>query len=185
MAASETAPTALIGMLPRLRRYARVLTTDVDAADDLVAATLGSAATLRASQRSSIVSLMAVMHHLHRRGTLGRGGRARPAAARAVAATGRGLVDLLLELPLEHREILLLVAVERLAYDEVATLLDVPAATVIGRLSRARANLRALTESLERRREGWARPPGAASGATADPPWDAGRIRGTAEPPAS
>jgi RNA polymerase sigma-70 factor (ECF subfamily) len=52
-------------------------------------------------------------------------------------------VDLLWELPVEEREILMLVAVERLSYDEVATLLEVPPATVIARLTRARANLHA------------------------------------------
>ena len=46
------------------------------------------------------------------------------------------------ELPLEQREILVLVAVERLSYAEVGSLLQMPVATVISRLSQAREALR-------------------------------------------
>jgi RNA polymerase sigma-70 factor (ECF subfamily) len=45
-------------------------------------------------------------------------------------------------LPLEQREVLVLVAVERMSYDEVATLLAMPVATVLTRLARAREALR-------------------------------------------
>jgi len=42
----------------------------------------------------------------------------------------------------EQREILLLVAVEGMSYREVATILELPAGTVMSRLYRARENLR-------------------------------------------
>jgi len=47
------------------------------------------------------------------------------------------------ELPLHHREIVLLCEVEEMSYQEIADLLSVPIGTVMSRLSRARAALRA------------------------------------------
>ena len=52
------------------------------------------------------------------------------------------------ELPDDQREIILLVPVEGLAYEEVAQVLDLPIGTVRSRLSRARS---ALREALGRR----------------------------------
>jgi RNA polymerase sigma-70 factor (ECF subfamily) len=49
-------------------------------------------------------------------------------------------------LGLEHREILLLRALEELSYDEIAAVLRIPRGTVMSRLARARARLRALLE---------------------------------------
>lgn len=46
------------------------------------------------------------------------------------------------ELPLEQREVLLLREVEELSYQEIATVIGVPVGTVMSRLSRARASLR-------------------------------------------
>ena len=54
----------------------------------------------------------------------------------------RDLDRTLQRLPPEHREVLLLVGVEELSYQEVATVLGVPVGTVMSRLSRARARLR-------------------------------------------
>ena len=47
----------------------------------------------------------------------------------------------------EHREILLLVGIEGLTYEEAALVLDVPVGTVRSRLSRARKTLNELLES--------------------------------------
>jgi len=137
----------LIGMLPRLRRYARVLTAQPEAADDLVADTLSWARhmTRDTEERSSVLSVMAIMRRLQHV-------RQEPVDAPQRALTpptlapASGIFPALWQLPVDEREILMLVAVERLAYDEVATLLGVPPATVIARLTRARANLRALME---------------------------------------
>lgn len=49
-------------------------------------------------------------------------------------------------LPEEHRSILVLRALDDLAYEEMATALDIPVGTVRSRLSRARAALRKLLE---------------------------------------
>jgi len=47
------------------------------------------------------------------------------------------------ELPLRHREIVLLCEVEEMSYQEIADTLSIPIGTVMSRLSRARAALRA------------------------------------------
>ncbi len=46
-------------------------------------------------------------------------------------------------LPVNYRQIILLSEVEEMSYREIAEVLDVPAGTVMSRLSRARASLRA------------------------------------------
>lgn len=60
-----------------------------------------------------------------------------------VALLERELADLMPEM----REVLLLVALDDLSYDEAAELLDVPIGTVRSRVSRARSHLRARFES--------------------------------------
>jgi RNA polymerase sigma-70 factor (ECF subfamily) len=64
----------------------------------------------------------------------------RPVQADALEV--RDLDRLLQRLPPEHREVLLLVGVEDLSYQEVAVAIGVPIGTVMSRLSRARARLR-------------------------------------------
>jgi RNA polymerase sigma-70 factor (ECF subfamily) len=49
-------------------------------------------------------------------------------------------------LPEEQRSLLLLVAVEDLSYEDAARVTGVPVGTVMSRLSRARARLRAFVE---------------------------------------
>ena len=50
----------------------------------------------------------------------------------------------LYRLPVEQREVLLLVALEELSYRDAAQVLGVPVGTVMSRLSRAREQMRAL-----------------------------------------
>jgi RNA polymerase sigma-70 factor (ECF subfamily) len=52
-------------------------------------------------------------------------------------------------LPTEQRQVLLLVALEGLKYDEVAKVLEVPIGTVMSRLSRGKAQLRAALSKKE------------------------------------
>ena len=54
----------------------------------------------------------------------------------------RDLDRLLQRLPPEQREVLLLISVEEMSYQEVAQITGVPLGTVMSRLSRARARLR-------------------------------------------
>jgi RNA polymerase sigma-70 factor (ECF subfamily) len=64
-----------------------------------------------------------------------------------------GIERALARLPEEQREVLLLVSLEGLSYDEVAHTLGVPAGTVMSRLSRGRARLAALLEGEDTRGE--------------------------------
>ena len=56
----------------------------------------------------------------------------------------RDLERALAKLPTEQREVILLVGLEGMAYEEVATVLNVPVGTVRSRLSRGRDQLRRL-----------------------------------------
>ena len=55
------------------------------------------------------------------------------------------------ELPVESREIILLREYEDLSYQEIASVLDCPVGTVMSRLGRARAKLRALLSKTLKR----------------------------------
>ena len=50
------------------------------------------------------------------------------------------------KLPVEQREIILLIALEDMSYAEVATALGIPIGSVMSRLSRGRERLRSLME---------------------------------------
>ena len=56
----------------------------------------------------------------------------------------RDIDSSLQRLPVEQREVLLLVALERMSYQETASTLGIPIGTVMSRLSRARERLRVL-----------------------------------------
>jgi RNA polymerase sigma-70 factor (ECF subfamily) len=146
----------LIALLPRLRRYARLLTGDRHAADDLVQDTLERAWARHLQWRpgSDLRAWMfSIMHN--RRVDLARGDRFSPLedAGDQIAddppygevATPVEPLDLQRafdRLGAEHRQILTLVAVEQLSYEETAQALGVPIGTVMSRLSRARQKLR-------------------------------------------
>jgi RNA polymerase sigma factor (sigma-70 family) len=152
-------PRPLVDHIPSLRRYARALTGDAWAADDLVQDTLERACS---KWRLWIVGsdlrawLFTVMHNVF-------ASQVRRAPARAtmvdiddVAHELRSAdshrddtIDLqrcLLLLPEDQRAVLLLVALEDLSYAQVARVLDVPVGTVMSRLSRARVRLQDLME---------------------------------------
>ena len=65
----------------------------------------------------------------------------------------RSLERLLGELPPEHKEVLILREIEELDYREIAAVTEVPIGTVMSRLARARAALKArwLSRSEEER----------------------------------
>ncbi len=68
--------------------------------------------------------------------------QASPDDALDAAQQLRALAAAMADLPSRMREVLLLVAVEEISYDEAAVLLTIPVGTVRSRLSRARAELR-------------------------------------------
>jgi RNA polymerase sigma-70 factor (ECF subfamily) len=154
--------------LPALRRYARALTGDVTAADDLVQDCCERAlsrAHLWQRPGNMRAWLFTIMHNLNannRRRAAVRprlaamdgipepswpaGQLERLAANQTLAAMGR--------LSADHREVLILVAIEGMPYAEAAEVLGVPAGTVMSRLSRARDHLRQLTGEEPRSRTG-------------------------------
>ena len=56
----------------------------------------------------------------------------------------RDIGSALARLPIEQREVVLLVGLEQFTYEEAARVLEVPIGTIMSRLSRARERLRAL-----------------------------------------
>lgn len=154
----------LLDALPRLRRYARSLVFDRGAADDLVQTACERALShwhQFDQRRSMVLWVLSIAHnaHLDRLRHDRRSSTLEPAAFEealdhAPLYEDPGLrIDLLAALQRlspEHREALLLVTVEQLSYAEVAQVLQVPAGTVMSRVSRARGALRALLDGGER-----------------------------------
>jgi RNA polymerase sigma-70 factor (ECF subfamily) len=56
----------------------------------------------------------------------------------------RDLAAALTGLPVEYREVILLIGLEQMSYEEAAQVLGVPLGTIMSRLSRGRERLRAL-----------------------------------------
>jgi len=154
----------LLACIPRLRRYARALVGDRAGADDLVQDTMERAWQKLSGWNNSRGAdmrpwLFSIMHNLHvdqRRkpviptvGLDDEDALATPAYApdRLVAYDLESALRLLVA---EQREILLLVVLEEMTYEEVATTLNLPIGTVMSRLSRARERLRALVEGRPR-----------------------------------
>ncbi len=152
------APFDVLSQLAALRRYARSLTREESDAEDLVHDTLVRAYEKRdsfAGERSLRVWLMSILHNVFVDGY-----RARAAEKRRIAAAAElseeaapppqeaqvrlGEVQrAFLALPEEQRAALHLVVVEGLGYAEAARALGIPPGTLMSRLSRARAALRA------------------------------------------
>jgi RNA polymerase sigma-70 factor (ECF subfamily) len=148
----------VVAVIPRLRRYARALAGDSGAADDLVQDTLERALGkfhLWEPGTDLRAWLFAIMHNVYvnqirrRREstsfdakTMDKPVRPSHDGALAVRDLQRGLE----RLPTEQREVLLLVVLEDMSYQEVARTLEVPIGTVMSRLSRARDKLRVAME---------------------------------------
>lgn len=149
---------ALLAEMPRLRRYARVLLGDAAAADDLVQDTLERAWARAHQWRGGELRpwLFGIMHNLRvdqlRRPNLHTHSLDEDdfdVPTRATQSDRLEVMDLasaLRQLPDEQREVLLLVALEGSSYAEIASLLGIPAGTVMSRLARGRERLRLLME---------------------------------------
>jgi len=155
----EDESARLVACIPRLRRYARALTGSRAEADDLVQDTMERGwSKLSSWQRGSDMRawLFGIMHNLHvdqtrkRRVTTEAFDEDMPQPATEPAQVDRlELRDLeaaLRLLPVEQREILLLVALEEMRYEDIASTLGIPVGTVMSRLSRGRERLRRLME---------------------------------------
>ncbi len=147
----------VVEQIPRLRRYARALTGNTVAAEDLLQESLAHALE-RLGQWQPDTDLRAwlftVMHNLHI-SEHRRSGRqpelypleslAEPLLSVADAEQDQRLAELeraLQQLTLEQREVLLLVTLEGMPYRTVAQVLNIAEGTVMSRLHRAREQLR-------------------------------------------
>jgi RNA polymerase sigma-70 factor, ECF subfamily len=146
--------------IPRLRRYARALTRDLIAADDLVQECLTRALSkLHLWQQGTDLRawLFTILHNQYinhvrrtaREGTAVGLSEREPLLARAPQQGSRlELRDLeraIGKLPRTQQSVILLVGLEGMSYEEVATALGVPVGTIRSRLSRGREALRRLT----------------------------------------
>ncbi len=158
---NDTKRPDVLTLLEPLRRYARSLTRDESRAEDLVQDTL-----VRAYERHGTFRvggnlrswLLSILHNAfidERRRDKAEAQRMEQVAhltTAAAASDQESRVRLLqiqqafLRLPDEQRSALHLVAIEGLSYQEAAAALDVPLGTLMSRLGRARATLRAFEE---------------------------------------
>jgi RNA polymerase sigma-70 factor (ECF subfamily) len=154
----------LIAAIPRLRRYARVLTGEATRADDLVQDTLARAWEKRLLWQSGTdlrAWLFTIMHNVfvNQRALARRdartvsldndegGGATWEIPVPANQFTRVELLETMQSigrLPIEQREVLTLAAVEEMRYEEIAVVLAIPVGTVMSRLSRARDKLRRM-----------------------------------------
>jgi len=151
---------AIVDLIPRLRRYARALVGDRATADDLVQDTLERAWVKFHLYRDGTdlrAWLFTVMHNVHvnriraTRSTDPLDDELPEMAQRGTqgdALIVRDLDRAVVRLPDEQREVLLLVALEDMSYEEVARALGIPIGTVMSRLSRAREKMRAMMLGL-------------------------------------
>lgn len=157
----------LMEHVPRLRRYARALITNRDLADDLVQDTLERALRNTALFKAGTdmrAWLFTIMHNVHVNQVRTASGRAVHVsvdddefAERQFAVHGdhskalevRDLDYALQRLPIDQREVVLLIGLEGMSYTDVALTLEIPLGTVMSRLSRGRERLRALMGSAQ------------------------------------
>lgn len=153
--------------LPRLRRHARLLCGDAARADDLLQDTLERAARKwplfdpargpAGSDRAGALRawLLTLMHRLFLNQCRAERESLYEALDEHHAPVHEPQAQLALRLDLERalaalppaaREVLLLVCVEELSYQDAARVLDVPMGTVMSRLARARERLRGLMQ---------------------------------------
>jgi len=160
--------SAILQEIPRLRRYARALLRDRDAADDLVQDCLERALRRLDNWRvgdSPRRWLFTIMHHLfvdqtrraRRRGEAfpvshDEAGEVVSEPSQLDALAARDVADALQSIGSDRRAALVLVAVEGLSYAEAADVLGIPAGTLMSRVSRGREELRALLDDTSRRK---------------------------------
>lgn len=147
-------------LIPRLRRYAMVLTRDAVAADDLVQDCLARAiAKIHLWEQGTDLRawLFTILHHQHH-SLARRDARQRasiqlqrhhshltlspPQAARLEL---RDLERALAKLPEEQRSLIMLVGLEGMQYEEAASVANLPVGTVRSRVARGRETLRMMT----------------------------------------
>lgn len=151
-------PGTLTGHIQALRRYARALVRDPSDADDLVQETLKRALIYLGDGReirNLRAYLLSMLHNvridaLKRRRRSGESVEVEEETLPAGGATQgdrmtcQQVLAAIRTLSEEHRQVLLLVGLEGLSYRDTAEVLGTPIGTVMSRLNRARAALRAV-----------------------------------------
>lgn len=147
--------------IPRLRRYARYLVRDVDHADDLVQEALVRALNnLEKWQRGTnlrswlfVILRNVYINEIRRARTTPQSSELQPNDIALGVSGGQEWRQAVVEMERafvrlsdEHKDVLFLVAVEGLEYEEAARVLGIPIGTVRSRLSRARLALRGLMQ---------------------------------------
>lgn len=153
----------LVGMLPRLRRFARAICGSADIADDLVQATCARALAAASSWQPG-TRLDAWLFRILRNLWIDRLRKSRVEGMQVDIDDQRGLVGdrgepamearltldrvrkAIAALPEDQREVLILVCMEEKSYMETAGILEIPIGTVMSRLARARKRLMTLVE---------------------------------------
>jgi RNA polymerase sigma-70 factor (ECF subfamily) len=151
--------------IPRLRRYARALTRSRDRADDLVQDTLSRALDKQQFWQpgTNLGAWLFTIMHNQNVNNVRRDARESAAVdiewvSATVPATtdptaSRKMIELdraLARLPLGQRQVILLVGLEGMSYEDTAGILSIPVGTVRSRLSRGRDTLRKLLDMEER-----------------------------------
>lgn len=138
--AFEDTSGVLDRLTPALHRFARVLLAGrgrPTAADEVLQAAL---ARLRVPHPASDAAIRIAAY-----GAVVQAHRTRQSAfSRASEPTHGGRAEIaerIERLPLDQREVLLLVVLERLSYDDAAMALGLPRSSIVARLARARATL--------------------------------------------
>jgi RNA polymerase sigma-70 factor, ECF subfamily len=153
----ESMNAIITAQIPRLRRYARALTGDRTSADDLVQDTLERAwGKLHLWRRGSDMRawMFSIMHntfinHIRKKQivTVSMDDDALDVPTRATQddfLQMRDLASAIGKLPHEYREVILLIGLEQMSYEETAQVLGIPLGTVMSRLSRGRERLRTV-----------------------------------------
>ena len=151
--------------IPRLRRYARALTRNRDRADDLVQDTLSRAFDKEQLWQAGTnlgAWLFTIMHNQNVNNVRRDARESAAVDIEWVSATlpattdpsaSRKMVELdraLARLPLGQRQVILLVGLDGMSYEDTAGILNIPVGTVRSRLSRGRDALRELLDMEER-----------------------------------
>jgi RNA polymerase sigma-70 factor (ECF subfamily) len=159
---------AIIDEIPRLRRYARALSRDRDAADDLVQDSLERALSRIESWTTGDSPrrwLFTIMHHLfidqlRRAKRHAQAVSLMPEAIDAHATpppqadklASAEVLAALQQIGPERRAALVLVAVEGFSYADAANVLGIPAGTLMSRIARGREELRSILDDASRRK---------------------------------
>ncbi|MGF1621006.1 MAG: sigma-70 family RNA polymerase sigma factor [Rhodomicrobiaceae bacterium] len=160
---SRNARFDVMAELPALMRYGHVLTRNREDTEELVQEALLRAYERRSTFRKDAALkpwLLSIVHNCYIDGQRRRQTeRAHLALAAAISAQAHQeppqdhqlrlaqLRQRFMALPEDQRTAIHLIAIEGLSYQEAATMLGIPVGTLMSRLGRARATLRALEDA--------------------------------------